>query len=403
MAKRRFSLNESLWIRGEKIDRTQRNAHSETLALLARGAKVFMLKSHEDKEGLQQLQHLLWQSDVHVILARLSPRELAVIQPLLFERKKFSIVVDDWWSMPHWLMRSADYIIFRNYNGIAVRLGQATLVDGPQPPILFNPFSSLSKYSAAGAILRPFALAISPAIDAWNYFRRRDEPPTPERYLYFPFPITANDAPLQAGDPHYDFANTGGTCGIWLIRDPYASFRYTFANLYYDRQRLTDSIARFEGRPFRFYDCRREKRLLPYNEYIRKNQQSCYLITTGGLQNTSAPKYLEYACVGTPMIGRGLPFEYPWLNDCLFPVDIMRLTPNQLKPLLHQALDRYPVLRANCLNWRERLLKLYDINHLLDLLQAQADGKPVPSDYLKVPCTAGSQANKAMTAAEACC
>lgn len=361
-----------------------------------------MLKSHEDQAELQQLKHLLWQSDVPVILARLSPRELAAIQPLLYKRKNFSIVVDDWWSVPHWLMRSADYIIFRNYNGIAVRLRQATLVDGPQPPLWFNPFPSFSKYSAMGAMLRPLALAISPVIDAWNCFRRRTEPSAPERYLYFPFPIAPGDAPLQAGEPRYDFANTGGTCGIWLIRDPYASFRYTFANLYYDRQRLTDLIARFEGRPFKFYDCRHEKKLLPYNEYILKNQQSRYLITTGGLQNTSVPKYLEYACVGTPMIGRGLPFEYPWLKDCLFPVNVMRLTANQLKPLLHEAMDRYPVLRANCLNWRERLLKLYDINNLLDLVQAQADGQPVPQDYLRFPSTAGSQANGATTAATVC-
>lgn len=395
MAKRRFSLNDSLWIRGEVIDRTQRNAHSEVLALQARGAKVFTLKNYKDKEELQKLQRLLWQSDAHVILARLAPWELAALQPLLFKRKNFSFVVDDWWCMPHRLMRSADYIIFRNYSGIAVRLGQATLVEGSQPPVLFNPFSTFSWYSAVCAALRLPALAVSPAIDAWNYFRRRDDPPTPERYLYFPFPIAASDAPLQAEEPQYDFANTGGTCGLWLIRDPYASFRYTFANLYCDRQRLTDLIAQFEGKPFTFYDCRREKGLLPYDEYIRKNRQSRYLITTGGLQNTSVPKYLEYVCVGTPMIGRGVPFEYPWLDDCLFPVDAMRLKSNQLKPLLHEALDRYPVLHANCLNWRERLLKLYDINNLLDLLQAQANGEPIPSDYLRFRGAAEARANQA--------
>ena len=83
------------------------------------------------------------------------------------------------------------------------------------------------------------------------------------------------------------------------------------------------------------------------------------------------------------MIGRGLPFEFPWLDECHFPVDISRLKPHQLKPLLHEAIGRHPVLRENCLKWRERLLKLYDVHNLLDMLQAQADGRPVPPGYLK--------------------
>jgi hypothetical protein len=83
------------------------------------------------------------------------------------------------------------------------------------------------------------------------------------------------------------------------------------------------------------------------------------------------------------MIGRGLPFEYPWLDECLFSVDAMQLTPNQLKPLLHEAIERQPKLRENCLKWRDRLFELYDIHRLLDNLQAQADGKPIPPGYLK--------------------
>jgi len=107
------------------------------------------------------------------------------------------------------------------------------------------------------------------------------------------------------------------------------------------------------------------------------------LIASGGLHDAAVPKYTEYACVGTPMIGRGLPCEYPWLDDCLFPVDMMHLTRESLKPLLNQALDRYPSLRQNCLNWRDRLLKLYDLQNLLDMVQEQADGKPIRQGYLK--------------------
>jgi hypothetical protein len=35
------------------------------------------------------------------------------------------------------------------------------------------------------------------------------------------------------------------------------------------------------------------------------------------------------------MIGRDLAFAYPGLEDSLCVVDMMRLTPGQLKPLLH--------------------------------------------------------------------
>ncbi len=350
-----------------------------------------MLKNARDQAGLQRLQSLLRQSDVHVILARLLATELTVLQPLLRERKNFSLVVDDWWCMPHWFMREAEYIIFRNYNGLAVRVGTAALVDGAQPPWLLNPFISLCQYSLMAAALRPPAVLLSPLVNVVNAIRRSGEPIQPDRYLYFPFPIAEADVPLTDEKNEYDFANTGGLCGMWLMRDPFAPFRHTFANLYEDRWRLAQAIAQFAGNPFSFYDCRSEKRLLPYPEYARKNRQSRYLIATGGLQNTSVPKYLEYACAGTPMIGRGLPFEYPWLADCLFSVDSMHLTPAQTKPLLHQALDRYPMMRENCLKWRDPLLKLYDLNALVDMVQGQIDGKPIPPGYLKpeAPSTRG--------------
>jgi hypothetical protein len=286
--------------------------------------------------------------------------------------------------MPHWFLREASYILFRNYNGIAFRLGMAPfLEEGPKPPVVMIPPPPRATYTMAATVLRVPAVAISPVINLWNYWRRQSEPIEPKRYLYFPFPVDGKDAALEKEELKYDFANTGGTCGIWLMRDPRVSFQYSFANLYYDRQRLTDEIAALEGNPFTFYDCRPEPKQLPYPEYARKNRQTRFLISTGGLQNTSVPKYLEYACVGTPMIGRALPFEFPWLDDCLFPVDAMRLRPGELKPLLRQALDRYPVLRDNCLKWRDRLLELYSIHRLLDLVQSQADGKPIPADYLK--------------------
>ena len=92
----------------------QRNSRSEAEVLRARGARIFMLKSARDREGLEQLKKILVQTDVHVILGRLLAKELTAVQALLRERKNFSIMVDDWWSMPHWFLRSAEYILFRN-------------------------------------------------------------------------------------------------------------------------------------------------------------------------------------------------------------------------------------------------------------------------------------------------
>jgi hypothetical protein len=42
-----------------------------------------------------------------------------------------------------------------------------------------------------------------------------------------------------------------------------------------------------------------------------------------------------------------------------------------------------PRLRENCLNLRDQLFKLYNPHRILDLLQEQADGKPIPPGYLK--------------------
>lgn len=379
----KVSISQSLWVRGAAITTGQRNAISETKALQARGASMFVLKGAGDREGLAELKKILWQNDVHVILAWLLPKELDALLPVLRERKNFSLLTDDWWIYPNWFMREAEYIMFRKYHGIAVRLGQSEFLSGGQPPWLFDPRPQICSYALVGTVLRPLALAVSPAVDLWKSWQRRAEVMDARRLIYFPFAIDPENVPLGREKPVYDFANTGGTSGMWVMRDIYAPFRHSFANLYDDRKRLTDAIAAHAGNPFSFYDCRLHGVQIPYQEYIRTNQQSRFLITSGGLQDTTVPKYMEYACVGTPMIGRGLPFDYPWLDDCLFPVDMSNARPENIKPVLHQALEAYPKLRENCLNWRDRLLKLYSLETLLDLMQAQIDGQAIPADYLK--------------------
>jgi hypothetical protein len=376
-----ISLNDCIWIYGEAIYRSTPNARPEIDALKPRGAKVFMLKSGAEAVDLGQLRRLIWQSDAHVILTRLHPSELMAIKPMLAGRKNFSVFCDDSCIVPHWFLREAEYVVFRCYNGMAIRLGKRWTNDSP--PLLFNPFISISKYSFSAAALRVPALAISPFVNVANRFRQSMENNDPSRYLYYPHSVIAEDLPLKADVQFkYDFANTGAVCGIWIMRDPFVPFEHTFANLYCDRLRLTRMIQSFQGNPFAFYH--NQGKSVSWSAYVEKSCQSRFVINTGGLQGNFGPKFLEYTCLGVPMIGRGVPFEAPWLDDCLFPVDIMRTTRTQLKPLLHEALERHSVLRENCLHWRDRLFKLHDPHTLLDILQAQIDGKPIPPGYLKV-------------------
>jgi len=383
MSRQRISLNQSLWIYGGFVDGYNRHAWAEIAALRARGAECFILKSPHDRAGLEQLRRRLGTGDTHAILLWLHPRELGALRPIFQERRNFSVVLDDWWIIPPWFLRHAEYRIFRKYSGLAVRLGQSPFVCdappwrvGPVPP---SPYATFAK------CFRLPALAASPVVDGLKWFQRRGETLRPESLIYFPFTLEAGTLPLEPEEIQYDFGVSGSTCGLWIMRDPFAPFQYTFANLYYDRFRLVEQIGHWEGRPYRVYNWRRNPKAIPpksWEDYLRTTRQCRYVVSTGGLHNVAVPKYMEYACVGTPMIGRKLPFEYPWLDDCLFPVDIMRLTPETLKPLLDEALARYEQMRRNCLKWRSRLFELYEPHRLLDLVQAQIDGQPVPPDYL---------------------
>jgi hypothetical protein len=384
MSSNHFALNTSLWICGESTWSASVGNRVDIDALRARGAEVFMLKGHDDRDGLEQLRRRLWQTDVHAVLIWLLPREMLAVHSILRERKNYSVMLDDWWTVPYQVIRDAECKIFRKYNGIAVRLGQAGLVD-ESVPWLSQP-EPLSRFFVAASLLRLPALAAWPLANLRKRFQRRAENVQPEKLLYLPFPISADTLPLKPEKPKYDFAITGSTFGVWLMRDAFASFKHSYANLYCDRQRLMNLLTRFDGKPFSIYDWRRLNPARPpraWEDYLQITRQSRYVVASGGLHNANVPKFLEYACVGTPMIGRGLPFEYPWLDECLFPVDAMQITSNQFKPLMNEAIERQPKLRENCLKWRDRLFELYNIHRLLDMLQAQADGKPIPPGYLK--------------------
>jgi hypothetical protein len=205
----------------------------------------------------------------------------------------------------------------------------------------------------------------------------------PERLIYFPIPIIAEDLPFREEPPEYDICNIATTCGFWVMRDPYAPAKYNFVNLYSDRKRLLDLSLKFEGRPYTFFDRRRHHGYFSWESYCQSLRRSRFAISTGGVHEASVPKYMEYICLGTPMIGSTLPYEFPWLDKCLFPIDCLHVTPEELKEKLKEAFELQPKLRQNCLGLRDTLLKMYDPVRLFDMAQDQIDGKPVPPGYLR--------------------
>jgi hypothetical protein len=378
MADKRISLNDCLWVYGEKISTSLANARTEIGAVRQRGLAQFILKNYQDPAELEQLRKRVWKTDAHVILTRLHPAEMAALKPIFLKRKNFSVMYDDWWIMPHWFTREAEHVIFRKYNGVAVRMGTAAWTHYT-PPLMYNPFNpdAKSNYAIAASALRLPMLAISPFVNLANIYRRHTETIAARRFLYFPFAVSAADLPLVS-EPKYqhDFTNIWSVCGIFMMRDPFVPFHHTFANLYADRLKMSKLLVTTDHS---FYHTRQ----YVYKEYVETVQQSRYTVASGGLCDKFNPNFLECACLGTPMIGRSVPLEAPWFDDCLFPVDIMNLTPATIKPVLEEALAKQPALRANCLNWRDRLLKMYDPHTLMDMLQAQIDGQPIPPGYLK--------------------
>ena len=383
----RLDIRKSLWICGAKDVNFQRHAARNVKVLQTGGTEVLLFNGGNDRSELENLRQILFKRDIHVILFSLKPYELKKLLPLLHERKNFSIVADDWWQMPYWFMRHADFIFFRKYHGIAVRLGLLNFISGTQPPVLLNPYSlPASNYLKLCSVLRPIALLASPLLELRNAWRRRHENLNPDRFIYMPFGLDADDVPLLDEKIRYDFANTSGVVGIWNMRDAFAPAYFTYTNLYDDRRRLANAITDLENDPFTFYDCRREKNtFIPWNLYLQKTQQSRFVICSGGLHDAALPKYIEYACMGVPMIGRPAPFEHPWQKKVFFPIDVTTLTRQQLKSQLQEALDRYPVMRNECLNLRHELLKYYNYNTILDLAQAQVDGQPIPTNYIDHP------------------
>lgn len=379
---RHLKIENCLWVRSPNSEHAV--FMPAVKALQARGVRNYSLRMGTDPESLPRLKELLTKTDDHVILHGLLPKECHALRPILESRKNFSLVAIDWWTNSWWYTRHAEYVFFNLYNGIAIRKGLARFCDDWIPPLLSAP-EMMIPYHIAAASLRPFSVLARPVREWVRRRRQAMDDLDPKRFLYFPISINGNDLPVRDEKPdEYDFSNTGATYGIWHMRDAHAHTRYDFANMYLDRARLIDGILGVQPQPYRVFD-RRGRGRLSWDEYCRVIHRSRYAISTGGLHEASIPKFLEYVCMGTPILGRPLPYEYPLLRSCIFTADAMRASPAELKSKLDEALAVQPKLRENCLAVREKVIKLYDPQAILDLLQAQLDGKPIPADYVQLP------------------
>ncbi len=383
--RQKLVVKDSIWIRSDKTDQ-QYIFRSIRTALLERGIKMLTFDGPGDVEGLEKIRKTVRQSDAHVIMDGLIPADLRKLRPFFEDRKNFSMALVDWWTNPYWFTQNADYLIFRNYNGIVARRGIARFMTGRRPPLFAMPDKRV-KYNLICSALRLPALLAAPFLDCWKNLQRKKESFGPERLLYFPFTVAEEHVPLLNRPVKYDFANLSATGGYWTMRDPHASAWLNYGNLYYDRLRLTELIK--EVGPYNVFDLRKSH-YLNWEEYCEVTRASRFAIATGGLHQNSVAKYTEFACLGTPMLGEEIPYELPWLKDCLFPVEISTMTRDKLAPMLREALALQPRLREQCLAHRDTLLKLYNAHRVLDLLQEQADGKPVPPGYLKPEALGGA-------------
>ena len=376
----KIRLADCLWVRSPNSEHQLFKPITEALA--TRGCRSFSLQLKTDPESLAKLKKLIWKRDDHVMIHGLLGREFRRLKPIFQDRKNFSLFTIDWWNTPFWYTQNAEYVLYNLYGGIAARTVGARFANDWQPPLFSRPETRVP-YELASVALRPAALLALPYLNWRDQRRRAADPVRPERLIYFPIPISEKNLPFQEEKPEYDFCNAGGSVGFWLMRDPYAPAKYNFVNLYSDRQRLFNLIAQFENRPYKIFDRRRHQGFVPWDTYCSSIRRSRFAISTGGLHQASVPKFLEYACFGTPMIGSQLPYEFPWLDQCLFPIDGMNLTAAELKEKLPEAFELQPKLRQNCLALRETLLRMYDPVRIFDLAQDQIDGKPIPPGYLR--------------------
>ena len=164
-AQPRLNVNQSIWIRSGFTDR-QYIFRSVRDALIERGITVLTLNGPRDTEGLEQIRKAVWASDAHVVMDGMMPGELRQLEPVFKDRKNFSMALVDWWTSAYWFTKNAEYLIFRNYNGIAVRRGLTAFAPGRKPPLISWP-EKWVPYAVVSAALRVPSLVLAPALQLW--------------------------------------------------------------------------------------------------------------------------------------------------------------------------------------------------------------------------------------------
>ena len=123
-------------------------------------------------------------------------RELKALFPIFKDRKNFSLAMMDWWTSSFWYKQHAEYLLFRNYNGIAARTGLAGFAEG-QPVPWFSLPEKMVPFQILGAMGRLPALAVAPFIEVRQWWQRRHDRRDKSRLLYFPFTIVPVPPPVS--------------------------------------------------------------------------------------------------------------------------------------------------------------------------------------------------------------
>jgi hypothetical protein len=384
-----IQLTKCLWIQKGFSIEANRICAGYARSLQELSVRVEHFRDPEDQEGIERITRLLRQSDDHVVLFYMGPSDLRAFGKVLIERGNYTLIADDWWLTPHVFFRHAEYVLFRCFGAFAVRLGLGPFARFGEAALLEWP-SPLNSFGLGMLATRMASLGLCPILEMAKAIQRKMETTPLDRLIYFPYPIRAEDVQYRETAPQYDFSNVGNLYGPWLMRDPFAPSWFAGANLYSDRRRIVEAMLAWDGRPYAMLNWYGRNRMSLYDELCQVVRQSRLTVATGGIQQNLVPKYIEFACLGTPMVGRFLPYEHPWLDQCLFPIDPLTVTRENIRPQLEQALALQPKLKEGCLRVRQQLLKLYCFENCLRVAQEQIDGRPIPPGYLKVNFRSGA-------------
>ena len=381
----RIQLTKCIWVL-DRASQKHRHCAGYARALAALGVRTEQYEHARDAESVARVSQVLRSTDEHVVFFFVGPATFRAFYPVLKERRNYTVITDDWWNTPHWFVRNADYVLFRTFSFLAVRLGLGRFAPFGETPVLTMP-QPLTRFGLIMTAARLTSLALTPVLQMMKAWQRTLETTPIERMIYFPYALRGEDVTFDANPTYrYDFSNVSNIYAPFISQDPFVPCWFTGANFYADRNRLVKSMLAWEGQPFRLLNWQGRNRVggSLYDELCDVVRSSRFTVATGGIHQNPVSKFIENVCLGTPMIGRRLPYEHAWLDQCLFPIDTFTVNAGNIKPKLEEALALQPKMRESCLGLRDELLERYSFENVLRMAQDQIDGKPIPPGYLKV-------------------